>query len=1169
MMKRTARMAIIYSLEIIAGIFTLAIFAGATLLWRLAEGPVSLEFAQGEAQRRFAEAFEGDLVSIGALEARFDPERALIIVTARDITVAEVGGEVVTRAPLIETGLALDSLLLGRAAPVEVNVVGGAISLVRRPDGAVGAGLGHPERVARTARQPGSRRDTDAILELLRNPDQSDLLGRLRRVRIENTTVRVEDELYGLSWLINDAGVEIARDDASLTAAVSGQFVTPSGYAPVNVRLEAGADLETLLFEAQASNVRPSNLAPASGPFAAIGALDAPVSFDLFINADRSDGVRAADLSLNIDAGIFRLGDVDSEFTLARLDIEYEPISGAIQIREGEIRSSILTTDLEGRVYEMRDFDDALPRRWRYDLVSSDAILDLGGVFEAPPTWSRFEASGAMDATALSVTFDRLVADIGPIVARLEGDASLSQVEDGRWLPNLRLNGPIDGNVNVATVLAFWPVELADGGRDFVSRNIVGGRGYDATFQIDMAAEDIVAGRLPNDAMELRFRFDGGQFFYVSTMTPVTEGQGSAVMVGNAMQITLDSGLIGDMRLREGFVDLPRFNPKGALARFGGRAQASAQDVMELIDMEPLAIPSQYGIDPQSISGQGDIQIEIIRPMLSNVPEEDLRFSVEADFEDVSAPTGFGEIRLNDGIVHMTANESRIVASGPVRFGPAPGHLTWTEDLTLDEDEASTVFQLEATLDSAAMDALGLPLRRFIDGEVVIQAETLGEALEFETVRVAADLTRATIEMPGEIWAKPSGADAQAEFSFVTSADGERVIDYVEAQAEGLELQGSVRLAADGRLIDARFERLFIEEFLDAGIAVTRNGSLDGPLSIDVVGRFLDVRNILPNMLDMSGGGGSPPPIGLNVIIDTVRTSDEVSYENVSLTWESNELGEESLNVSGDGPDGQFITTMAAAGSGEPRQFTMQSPDFGRLLRLFGVFENVSDGVVRISGSLPPAGSEGITRINLEADNFTLIRMPVLARILAAGSFEGLGALLNGDGISFDTLRADIALEDGLMMVAEARAAGPSLGVTTNGSVDLDGEMIALDGVLAPSYGVNSLLGNLPLVGDILVSRPGEGVIGVTFSVEGPFDGPTVFANPLSVLAPGVLRRMFEGQAAERAEQERDEIENTVVEPVEAEAEPGFIVTPVEDELDVVQTPEARNTDESPQRQPE
>lgn len=1148
MLKRTLRLTVIYTLEVVAVVFTLAIFAGALLLWRLAEGPMSLDFARGYAQERLVQAFDGDLVSLGDLTVRFDPDAALIVVTARDVSVAETGGDVVTRAPLIEAGLALDALLIGRLAPVEVMVVGGSVSLVRRADGAVGAGLGVPERVARNARLPDSRRDSDAILELLRDSRRSDLLGRLRRVQIENTRVRVEDRLYGLSWLIDDAGLEIERADGRFIVDLTGNFVTTSGLSPVDLRLEAGADLDSLLLEAEASNIRLRALAPATGPFAALGALDAPVRIDLALSADQREGIRAADLVMDIGEGSFRFDAGEQPFEDARLDVEYLPETGEIALRAGSVRSGVLAAQFQGRIHEMRAFESALPQRFRYELTVIDGVADLGETFEGPLEWSRLHTSGQVDLDALSITFEELEADIGTLAARLQGAGALRQVEDGRWLPDLRLAGPINGNIGVRDVLAWWPVNLADGARVWVDEHVNGGRGFGAAFELDMAAEAIVDGVLPDDAMRLSWNFDGASFHYLTTMTPVEEASGRAVLFGNSMQITLDRGRVGDIAIRDGFVDIPRLNPKGAVARFGAIAAASAEDILNLIDQEPLTIPSDYGLDPSSISGEGEISVEIHRAMLSEVPVEDIRFAVEARFAGVSAPTGFGDIRVTDGEITLTADESRLTASGPVRFGPAPGHLTWEEDFTLEEDEASTRFRLEANLDSAALDELGVPLRRYVDGNVRVIADTLGEALEFERISLSADLTEAAIEAPGGVWEKLIGAPATAEMQYADGPSGERLFESIRASAEGFEISGRAELAEDGRLLGAQFDRIFVDGFIDGQLGVTRDGGPEGRLAIAVSGAFLDARSFLPNIGDMGGAGAPPPPLLLGVDFDRVRATSDTEYQDVTVDWRSSAAGAQRLDVGGEGPGGGFSLQMESASADQPRDIRIESPDFGHVLRLFGLYENVTGGEMRLSGSLPPAGVEGRTALRIESDDFTLDRMPVLARILAAGSFEGLGALLNNEGIGFETLRADIAFEDGLLLIDEARAAGPSLGVTTQGSVDMEGETIALDGVLAPSYGLNSLFGGLPLIGEMLVSRPGEGVIGITFSVEGPFEGPTVFANPLSALAPGVLRRIFEGTAAERAARVRaEDLANTPVEPVEPDTRPDLELEPEPD----------------------
>ena len=61
-------------------------------------------------------------------------------------------------------------------------------------------------------------------------------------------------------------------------------------------------------------------------------------------------------------------------------------------------------------------------------------------------------------------------------------------------------------------------------------------------------------------------------------------------------------------------------------------------------------------------------------------------------------------------------------------------------------------------------------------------------------------------------------------------------------------------------------------------------------------------------------------------------------------------------------------------------------------------------------------------------------------------------------------------------------------------------------------FGLNSVFGKLlgPLAG-----REGEGLFGVTFAIRGPLDKPDFKVNPLSALAPGAFRRMFEYRSRE------------------------------------------------------
>ena len=67
-----------------------------------------------------------------------------------------------------------------------------------------------------------------------------------------------------------------------------------------------------------------------------------------------------------------------------------------------------------------------------------------------------------------------------------------------------------------------------------------------------------------------------------------------------------------------------------------------------------------------------------------------------------------------------------------------------------------------------------------------------------------------------------------------------------------------------------------------------------------------------------------------------------------------------------------------------------------------------------------------------------------------------------------------------------------------------------ITGTIIPAYGLNSALSEIPLVGDILTGGKGQGVIGLTFELGGTMDKPRFQVNPVSALAPGILRKFFE-----------------------------------------------------------
>ena len=147
----------------------------------------------------------------------------------------------------------------------------------------------------------------------------------------------------------------------------------------------------------------------------------------------------------------------------------------------------------------------------------------------------------------------------------------------------------------------------------------------------------------------------------------------------------------------------------------------------------------------------------------------------------------------------------------------------------------------------------------------------------------------------------------------------------------------------------------------------------------------------------------------------------------------------------------------------------------------------------------------------LEIENFRIKNAPVLAQIIASASIVGLLDNLNGNGLLFTKIEGSFDYKDGKLSLQDGVAVGPSLGLTMGG-YEKYGEKqntVNVNGLLSPVYIINGVIKAIPLIGKVLGGEKGEGVFGVSYKVHGDSSNPIVLVNPLSILTPGVFRKIF------------------------------------------------------------
>jgi hypothetical protein len=99
--------------------------------------------------------------------------------------------------------------------------------------------------------------------------------------------------------------------------------------------------------------------------------------------------------------------------------------------------------------------------------------------------------------------------------------------------------------------------------------------------------------------------------------------------------------------------------------------------------------------------------------------------------------------------------------------------------------------------------------------------------------------------------------------------------------------------------------------------------------------------------------------------------------------------------------------------------------------------------------------------------------------------------------------------------VIEGLVTGNEVGGTMNGFIYTQARTYDLVGTYVPLFGLSSAMQKIPLFGPLLAGAEGEGLFGVTFAIRGPLDQPAFQINPVSLLAPGAFRRIFEYRAKE------------------------------------------------------
>ncbi len=1127
MIRRSSLLA----LEVALGLLATFALAVGLFWWRLSAGPIELPALTRHVEAELSRARDGRSVTIEKVELGWGPRRASLELKARGVRALDTAGEELTRSEQVIIGVSLKRLIVGRIALENARFIGGDVTVTLKKDGASEVAFGRPggQPDIRVPPPPPNETLTQRVNRILDGLAQAFGpigAGRdLRAISITGAQLFIIDEAGGGRWRGDGAGLDLQRDGERLTLSASARLKGERGPAPFSIAIATDTGFKAAQVNLKVSGVQPEALAPRAslGP---LRGLRAPLTATMSAVLDRKAGVRSIKGDVAIGAGVFESGEGRLRVSGGRVRGYYDLESDALLVQEIQVAGLKTRIEGQGRVERVSGlFGDGEKQPARFTLDAPRVDVTMPGVFPEAASVKNIAATGLLRLDEGAVEIETFEAAIDGARLRARGRVFWGPDGGGRTRPGVKLDAEIQGAVAPATVLRFWPLGVGGGARSWLAQAVQGGTLRDASLRVDFKPADLRTGPLPDRALTLKFSFDDAQVRYLTGMTPISEGRGEAALGGNSFNLKLQSGKVGPLALTAGRVEIPYLSPKGAEATYAANAAGEARAMIDLLRQAPIGLNERLPFDPQSIVGNGEVDFAI-RRILGGGPgaKDKLRFAVDGRIEGAGASPKEGGYTISDWRLAIAGDDRKLALSGPLTIGQSRVDLAWTEHFQ-GRPKAPSQIVLRGPMLASDLVKLGYGAAGYASGPIGVEARAEGVGLDVSEADVALDLGQAGVVLPAGFWRKPAGAPATVRMKVARGPGGRFDLRDLRAQGAGLLVNGALSVTGKGDILTAELATARLSGSLDGRVAARRNAA--GALAADVSGKFLALapffepdpykeQNRKAAAAAASGRAGEAgrlsPAIEVRGEVERMRLRGgaEMGSGVVDVGFDGTAITRASL-TGAPAPDKSFAFAITPTPDRpETGRLSLKSDDAGFVVRAFTGSTNVRGGRAEASGTWR-FGAVPSANVLLKLNDFQLVKMPAMATLLSSvASMRGLAGALNGEGIAFSGLEAPMTLADNTLTLGECRAAGPSLGITAKGAVDLDDGALDIDGVIIPSYGLNSVLGGVPILGDLLVSRKGEGVFGITYSVEGLSDKPRVGVNPLSVMAPGILRRIFE-----------------------------------------------------------
>ncbi|MAV47243.1 MAG: hypothetical protein CBC49_001840 [Alphaproteobacteria bacterium TMED89] len=1012
----------------------------------------------------------------------------------------------------------------------------GSVAEASTDDSGQGAETGLTAPVTTNARTTGdaSPDPLNQLRQLLRARDG--MFSRFETLKLTGGSVIFDDAATDERIVIHDATMTLSAEQNFAKAEVDGLFEIGSSFSSGQVALTTpltgiGVDVVTRLQDVTLAD------------------------FTAYLPETLRAEQRSEPVDLTFSGSFTEQGDLQ-RFALERYPLsalqQGQPTLAAVgQRRTGgaggwavEVRAPSETfanePTLREALKDIFDFDGAITGAVQFDVAEDGRLLELNfdtaigpGMVSIPSLYQQpIDLRGGRfvgQYTPAGLRFDTF--EIAPIINGRDLGATqlaLSVDQSKPGVDRVRLRVENNWRLSAADILALWPNRNEDEGRRWFRENIA--QGLTSSQRLDLDIETGGAETIVHN-LSADIAFSDGVFKLTDGLGYARNAQGR-VRIDNALYlIDLDGSSLGPLNGSNNAIRIDLRDPASPRLAVKGQFDGAIRDSIAFLAAADIGLEDLNTTLPVdqlggSLTAQADMAFSLTQPQAFK-PTYDIRLNLQ----DLSVADYLGGLPVTAQSMPLRITPERIAASGPLRLGALAADAEL--DIRLDANRVENM-TLKAVFSGDTADSgtlLGF-LPDYVKGEVSGDLTFVQDFSGRRTMDIEANLGRAIIDLAPLPYFKPVGQPTMATARLTFGEQGLATIDTFKVDGPALHLLGTVEMADDGtELSRAALRNLIIgdnnlgaltvlneREFMQIRI---EDGQLDGRPIIESILENQGKQNasIVPGDKGAAASSGNQKPWLINIAgIRRFVVPGGKAFTDISLsaTIDNGAViqfvldAKSPANLPGRPPElGTLQASLTPQANGFYR-LSFQSDDAGSLFSTLNLTNEIRGGVIRVSADsalpLPKGGWLG----SMEMLNFSVVDAPIMVQLLSLASLTGILELAAVGGLQFTHLTSNFTYGNSALYLDDLRMAGPSVGLTTEGSIDFEAKRFALQGNVTPFNLVSEIAGSIPVLGQVLTGTDGGGLFSAGYKVDGPFSSPAVNVNPFQILTPGIYRQWFQ-----------------------------------------------------------